>query len=121
MNILDGNFPDDQRELLVKYHVPFQQIGQELAVAGTTDENLVALFHSLRRVTFFTQDQDFSTEACVIGNTVWYGSMFTKTRWPFTSVNFFGTRNSTHGVHVQEQSFASTQSASMFGDIETPN
>lgn len=59
MNILDENFPEDQRALLIGYRLPVQQIGREIGIAGTTDENLLTLFHSLRRVTFFTQDQDF--------------------------------------------------------------
>lgn len=59
MNILDENFPDDQRQLLINNRIAARQIGHEIGVAGTTDADLISLFHSLPRVTFFTQDRDF--------------------------------------------------------------
>jgi hypothetical protein len=59
MNILDENFPTDQREILARWRIPVRQVGRELAAAGTSDENLLTLLHSLRRVTFFTHDEDF--------------------------------------------------------------
>ncbi len=56
MNVLDENFPDDQRELLLKFGVSVRQIGR----LGMSDNEIIPLLHRLRRATFFTQDRDFA-------------------------------------------------------------
>lgn len=59
MNLLDENFPQDQRPLLKEWHIPFRQVGRELAVSGVLDEDILPLLHQHRGTTFFTQDEDF--------------------------------------------------------------
>ena len=63
MNLLDENFPDDQRDLLRKFGVAVRQIGQEEGRFGITDDEIVTLLHGLGQVTFFTHDRDFSGPA----------------------------------------------------------
>ncbi len=59
MNLLDENFPQDQRSLLLKWRIPFRQLGLELSSSGIQDPDIIPLLHSFRNVTFFTQDRDF--------------------------------------------------------------
>ena len=59
MNLLDENFPQDQRPLLQEWHIPFRQIGREFAFTGVQDPEIIPLLQRQRRVTFFTQDEDF--------------------------------------------------------------
>lgn len=59
MNLLDENFPQDQRPLLRDWHIPFRQIGCEIAAQSMGDPDIIPLLHRLGRVTFFTQDEDF--------------------------------------------------------------
>lgn len=59
MNLLDENFPEDQRPLLKDWHIAFRQIGRELASSGTKDTDIIPLLHRQRRVTFCTLDRDF--------------------------------------------------------------
>jgi hypothetical protein len=59
LNLLDENFPEDQRTLLREWHIPFRQIGREVSHRGVQDPDIVALLHRLRRVTFFTNDGGF--------------------------------------------------------------
>ncbi|MDO8539874.1 MAG: hypothetical protein Q7S40_05485 [Opitutaceae bacterium] len=59
MNLLDENFPEDQRPRLRQWRIPFRQIGHEVGWHGVKDDNVLGLLHRLRRVTLFTQDQDF--------------------------------------------------------------
>ena len=59
MNLLDENVRDDQRTLLRQWGIPFRQVGKEISRAGTQDDNLLPLFHRLKRPTLFTQDKDF--------------------------------------------------------------
>ena len=59
MNLLDENIRDDQRDILRKWRIPFQQIGKEISRSGIEDENLIPFLHQLKRVTLFTQDEDF--------------------------------------------------------------
>ena len=40
MNLLDENFPEDQRPLLRKWRVPHRQIGRELAAFGVKDNDI---------------------------------------------------------------------------------
>lgn len=59
MNVLDENFPEHQRPRLKEWHIPFRQIGQEIARSGVKDPDIIRLLHRRRGVTLFTQDQDF--------------------------------------------------------------
>jgi hypothetical protein len=59
VNLLDENFPDDQRVLLQKWGLRVRQIGRDIAAAGTADDVIIPLLHRLKGVTFFTHDQDF--------------------------------------------------------------
>ena len=59
MNVLDENFPNDQRRQLVQLGIHVRQIGDDVGVAGASDANIITLLQSLPQPTFFTQDQDF--------------------------------------------------------------
>ncbi len=59
MNLLDENFPDDQRLLLEKWGIHVRQVGRGIAEVGTADDAIIPLLHRLKNVTFFTHDQDF--------------------------------------------------------------
>jgi hypothetical protein len=59
LNLLDENFPEDQRPLLREWRIPFRQIGRELAHLGIKDPEIIPLLHRLRQITFFTQDRGF--------------------------------------------------------------
>jgi len=63
VNVLDENFPDDQRELLRKFGVAVRQVGREVGRFGMPDEEIFPLLHRLRGVTFLTHDQGFSDES----------------------------------------------------------
>jgi hypothetical protein len=51
LNLLDENFPQDQRFLLRDWHVSFRQIGCEIAAAGIQDLEIIPPVHRLGRVT----------------------------------------------------------------------
>jgi hypothetical protein len=59
MHVLDENFPRPQRALLERWRIHVRQVGFELARKGTLDENVLPVLHRLRRVTFFTRDEDY--------------------------------------------------------------
>ena len=59
MNVLDENFPSDQRRQLVQLGIHVRQIGDDIGVAGASDANIITLLQSIPQPTFFTQDQDF--------------------------------------------------------------
>lgn len=59
MNILDENVLESQRQLLVKWRVPFRQIGYEVGRQGMDDEEIIPFLLTLRQSTFFTLDGDF--------------------------------------------------------------
>jgi hypothetical protein len=59
MNILDENILADQRQILLNWHIPFRQIGYEVARKGIKDENIIPFLLTLRQATFFTCDGDF--------------------------------------------------------------
>ena len=59
MNLLDENFPEDQRPILRAWRIPFRQIGREFPRSGIKDPDIIPLLHHQRRVTFFTLDKDF--------------------------------------------------------------
>jgi hypothetical protein len=59
LNLLDENFPADQVALLRAWRIPCRQIGRDISHLGVQDQNVIPLLHRLKRVTFFTQDEDF--------------------------------------------------------------
>jgi len=59
LNLLDENFPADQAALLRQWKVPHRQFGRDFSTLGAQDTDIIPLLHRLRRVTLFTQDQDF--------------------------------------------------------------
>ncbi len=65
MTLLDENFPADQAALLREWRVPHRLIGRDISRYGIQDPNIIPLLHRLKRVTLFTQDQDFfKTRLC---------------------------------------------------------
>lgn len=52
MNLLDENFPDDQRDLLRRLGVPVRQIGCEVGNFGMCDDEIIPLLHRLGGVIF---------------------------------------------------------------------
>ena len=59
MNLLDENFPADQAVVLRQWRIPYRQIGRDLSYLGIQDPDIIPLLHRLKRVTLFTQDEDF--------------------------------------------------------------
>jgi hypothetical protein len=59
LNLLDENFPADQAVVLRQWRIQFRQIGRDVARFGVQDLDIIPLLHRLKRVTLFTQDQDF--------------------------------------------------------------
>jgi hypothetical protein len=59
MNLLDENIPADEVELLRACRLRVSQIGEDVAAAGISDEDIVPLLHRLKGVTFFTRDGGF--------------------------------------------------------------
>ena len=60
MNLLDENVPESETELLRGWGVRARQIGQGVGHLGIQDPEILTLLHSLRRVTLFSLDRDFS-------------------------------------------------------------
>jgi hypothetical protein len=59
VNVLDENLVVQQCEKLREWRIPFRQIGEQLAIQGISDENLLPILHRLPQPTFFTHDKDF--------------------------------------------------------------
>lgn len=59
MNLLDENFPIDQAAILRQWRIQCRQIGRDISHFGVQDPDVIPLLHRLKRVTLFTQDQDF--------------------------------------------------------------
>ena len=59
MNILDENILESQRQLLLKWRVPFRQIGYEVGRKGMTDDEIIPFLLGLRQPTLFTIDRHF--------------------------------------------------------------
>jgi hypothetical protein len=59
LNLLDENFPNDQRALLRAWRIPFREIGSHTGHFGVKDDNIIPLLHRHGQVTFITQDEDF--------------------------------------------------------------
>ena len=65
MNLLDENFPEDQRPLLQEWHIAFRQVGREFSRLGVKDPDIIPLLHRHGGTTFFTLDQGFFDRALV--------------------------------------------------------
>ncbi len=59
MNLLDENIRRDQGDQLRRWRVPVRLLVEDIAPSGIQDPDIIPLLHRLRRVTFFTHDQDF--------------------------------------------------------------
>jgi hypothetical protein len=59
MIVLDENIPLEQKALLRLWRIQARMIGQEIARSGISDNDILALLHSLPQPTFFTRDRDF--------------------------------------------------------------
>jgi hypothetical protein len=59
VNILDENILESQRQLLQDWRVHVRQIGYDVGRKGLKDSEIVAFLLELRRVTFFSLDDDF--------------------------------------------------------------
>ena len=59
MNLLDENFPDDQRRLLESKGIRVQKIGRGIGRRGIDDTDIIPLLHQMRKTTFFSLDEDF--------------------------------------------------------------
>ncbi len=59
MNILDENVLESQRQRLLRWGIPFRQIGIDLGRKGMNDEQIIPLLLTLRQPTIFTLDRDF--------------------------------------------------------------
>src|SRR5688500_2930515 len=59
MIVLDENIPLEQKALLRLWKIPARMIGQEISRSGISDDDIVALLHSLPQPTFLTRDRDF--------------------------------------------------------------
>ena len=63
LNLLDENFPADQKSVLKGWGIPFRKIGTDVARLGVKDLEIISLLHTIRHVTFFTQDKGFGDPA----------------------------------------------------------
>jgi len=59
VNILDENFPPQQRQLLRIWRVSVRHIGYDIEQQGMKDDRIIPFLLGLRRPTFFTLDADF--------------------------------------------------------------
>jgi hypothetical protein len=59
LNVLDENFPLDQRQQLANWRIHVRGIGSNVGRFGMQDDEVIPLLHRLTRPTFFTHDQDF--------------------------------------------------------------
>ncbi len=59
MNVLDENIQSAERKRLQDWGIAVRQIGYDIAIAGTKDDQIITVLHQLRQPTFFTRDLDF--------------------------------------------------------------
>jgi len=59
MNILDENVLEPQRLLLLRWGIPFRQIGFEVGRKGMKDAEIIPFLLGHNHPTFFTRDLDF--------------------------------------------------------------
>jgi hypothetical protein len=60
MHVVDENTKEEQRLRLLEWRIRVRQIGRDLGRLGMSDADIIPLLHSLRSVTFFTRDIDYS-------------------------------------------------------------
>jgi len=69
MNLLDENIPDEQRRKLQSRKMRVQQIGYDASKKGVDDkQQIVPLLHRVKRVCFFTRDNDFYKQSLLYKN-----------------------------------------------------
>lgn len=59
MNLLDENFPQQQRQFLRNWRIRVRHFGYEIGERGTDDEGIIPFLHQLRNTTWFSLDQGF--------------------------------------------------------------
>jgi len=59
MIIIDENFPESQRQLLLSWRLNIRQIGIEVGRKGLQDDDIIPLLLKHKNPTFFSLDFDF--------------------------------------------------------------
>lgn len=59
MIIIDENFPESQRQLLLSWRINIRQIGIEVGRKGLQDDEIILLLIKYKNPTFFSLDFDF--------------------------------------------------------------
>jgi hypothetical protein len=59
MIIIDENFPESQRQLLLSWRINIRQIGIEVGREGLQDDEIISLLIKYKNPTFFSLDLDF--------------------------------------------------------------
>lgn len=59
MIIIDENFPESQRQLLLSWRINIRQIGIEVGRKGLQDDEIIPLLIKYKNPTFFSLDFDF--------------------------------------------------------------
>lgn len=59
MIIIDENFPESQRQLLLSRRINIRQIGIEVGRKGLQDDEIIPLLLKYKNPTFFSLDSDF--------------------------------------------------------------
>lgn len=69
MILLDENIPDDHWTEMEKTGISARKIGRDWRRKGLSDEDILAELRHLKRVTFLTQDADFTVARTAIPDT----------------------------------------------------
>ncbi|MGR3319377.1 MAG: hypothetical protein ACUZ8O_12985 [Candidatus Anammoxibacter sp.] len=59
MIIIDENFPESQRRLLLSWRINIRQVGIEVGRKGLKDNEIIPLLLKYKNPTFFSLDFDF--------------------------------------------------------------
>ncbi len=59
MIIIDENFPESQRQLLLSRRIKIRQIGIEVGQKGLQDDEMIPLLLKYKNPTLFSLDSDF--------------------------------------------------------------
>jgi hypothetical protein len=59
VNILDENIIDSQRHRVRQWRIAVRHLGYNMGRQGMKDQEILALLHRVRRLTFLTRDEDF--------------------------------------------------------------
>lgn len=63
MILLDENWPEQQRHIMIKAASGIHQVGTEWGQKGMSDSEILAALRRQKRVTFLTRDADFYKRA----------------------------------------------------------